>query len=125
MMNVVKWIQDNAKEHNSLSVPCTQHEEKTGGAKKRCVVLTLDHMRSKDKYTKLITGWMNELDLIGRVLFYKKMIWVILHGRRDDVKDYLKRHKMCNVDVDSSGKPCKERMMTIIMDKESTIDSKV
>ena len=125
MINVVKWIQDSAKDYYFASVPCTQQGEERDEAKKRCVVLTLDHMRSKDKYIKLITGWMNELNLIGRIVFYKKMIWVVLHGTHNNVKDYLKRHKICNVDVDSNGRPCKERMMTIIIDMESAIDSNV
>ena len=34
-----------------------------------------------------------------------------MSGTEGSIKEYLKRHRTCNVDVDTSGRPCKERMM--------------
>ena len=122
IMQVVDWIKDTAKQKISTCTVCTPDWDKRDKKDNRCVVLMLDHMRSKQKYTKLITGWMTELELTGRVLFFKKKIWVVLHGDSENMGEYLKRHKTCNVDVDSNGRPCKERMMNIIIDVNSAVN---
>ncbi|KAL9951934.1 hypothetical protein ACROYT_G044690 [Oculina patagonica] len=40
-------------------------------------------------------------------------------GETDNVREYLRRHKTCNVDVDSSGKPCKERMINVLVQEKA------
>ena len=118
MMRVVDWIKENVNDaHVASGMEGSAFSKgKEEEIKYKSVVIKLDHMRSKQKYTKLIMGWMVELALHGRVIFYKRMIWIIISGRICDVKEYIKRHKTCNVDVDSSGQPCKERMMNIVDD---------
>ena len=120
-LRIVEWIKDNSKTSYFQCKNIAHFGEKKEDAMLKCVVFTLDHMRSKQKYTKLITGWMEELNLVGRVIFFKKAIWVLIHGRNYIIKEYMKRHKTCNVDVDSNGRPCKERMMNIIVDVDSTL----
>lgn len=119
IMDIVQWMQEHA------FLKATNDREfidvgKSGDTKRyKCVVLKLDHMRSKQKYTRLILSWMDELALRGRVVFHRNAIWIGIHGQSESVKEYLKRHKTCNVDVDSSGRPCKERKMNVIIDRNA------
>ncbi|XP_076086420.1 RWD domain-containing protein 3-like isoform X3 [Mytilus galloprovincialis] len=112
-------IQDNldklVDEQYSLKVP---EEDETGDVW-NCLLL-LDHMRAKSKYIKTIHKWTQELDLKGRLLFYGKLILILLQGQHVNIKDYLIRHRSVNVDVDSHGRSCKERMMTVICEEKAT-----
>ena len=121
MLRIVEWIKENSKTSYFQRKNFSQYGEEKEEPMLKCVVFTLNHMRSKQKYTKLITGWMEELNLVGRVIFFQKAIWVLIHGRNDNVREYMKRHKTCNVDVNSNGQPCKERMMNIVVDVDSTV----
>lgn len=76
-------------------------------------LLHLDHMRSKAKYIKLIEKWASELCLTGR-LFTGKPILILLQGRKENIKEYIHLQKTVKVDVDSSGKRCKEKMMSVL-----------
>uniref|UniRef100_A0A2C9LKW3 RWD domain-containing protein 3 n=1 Tax=Biomphalaria glabrata TaxID=6526 RepID=A0A2C9LKW3_BIOGL len=77
-------------------------------------LLLLDHMRSKQSYTKLIKKWVLELGLTGRLLFCNKLILILLLGDAKNVKDYIIRNKTINVDVDAKGRSCKEKMLTVL-----------
>ncbi|TRY87550.1 hypothetical protein DNTS_007100 [Danionella cerebrum] len=76
-------------------------------------LLRLDHMRSKAKYIKMVEKWVSELGLTGR-LFTGKLILILLHGIKENIKQYIQLQKTVKVDVDSSGKPCKEKMMRVL-----------
>ena len=84
-------------------------------------VLNLDHMRSKNKYMKTLSKWTEELKLTSNVIFFGKIILIALVGEPDDIKEYLKRLRTCNVDVASSGRPCKERMMKVLFMGEKVL----
>ncbi|KAH9508919.1 RWD domain-containing protein 3 [Bulinus truncatus] len=77
-------------------------------------LLQLDHMRSKQNYVKLIKKWTSELSLTGRLLFCKKLILILLQGNIFDVKEYIIRNRTHNVDIDSKGRHCKEKMLTVL-----------
>ncbi|XP_042209360.1 RWD domain-containing protein 3-like isoform X2 [Homarus americanus] len=77
-------------------------------------ILQLDHMRSKAKYLKTIKAWCEELDLVGRIVFCLRWIFLFLQGSADDIKMYIQRNKTQCVDVNSSGKPCKERLLSVL-----------
>nr|XP_053637037.1 RWD domain-containing protein 3-like [Cherax quadricarinatus] len=77
-------------------------------------VLHLDHMRNKTKYLKTIKSWCEDLDLFGQIIFYLRWIFIILQGTEENIKMYLQRNRTQFVDVDSSGKPCKERMLSVL-----------
>ena len=79
-------------------------------------------MRNKSRYTRTIARWVDELKLSGRIFFAGYLIFLLLTGTAESVKEYLRRHKTCNVDVDSSGKPCKEKMMNILMHEQDLIN---
>ncbi len=84
-----------------------------------CVV-KLDHMRSEDKYIKLLNSWARTLGIYGKLLKItsSQNIYVVLFGCREDLSEYIRRWKTYNVDVDSRGRPCKERMMHFLCREE-------
>ncbi|KAL4635926.1 RWD domain-containing protein 3 isoform X2 [Arapaima gigas] len=77
------------------------------------ILLLIDHMRAKSKYIKVIEKWTQDLELTGR-LFLGKLILVLLQGTRRSIKEYLHLHKSVKVDMDSAGKKCKEKMMSVL-----------
>lgn len=77
-------------------------------------VLQLDHMRNKVQYTKTIKRWCDELEILGRLLFCQRWIFIILQSSERNIKTYIQRNKHQCVDVDSSGHPCKERMLSTL-----------
>ncbi|XP_046550160.1 RWD domain-containing protein 3-like [Haliotis rubra] len=78
------------------------------------LMLRLDHMRAKSQYIKTIRRWTGELGLDGRLVFWNKLILILLQGHQSSLKEYLVRHKSVNIDVDSRGHPCKEKMMSVL-----------
>ena len=77
-------------------------------------LLHLDHMRSKSSYCKLIKKWAVELSLVGRLIFCQRLILILLQGDSKNVKEYIVRNRTTNVDVDSRGRSCKERMLSVL-----------
>ncbi|XP_041064362.1 RWD domain-containing protein 3 isoform X1 [Carcharodon carcharias] len=78
----------------------------------------LDHMRAKAKYIKSIEKWTSDLRLGGRLMFMGKLILILLQGERKAIKDYLVLQKTSKVDVDSSGKRCKEKMISVLCEEK-------
>ncbi|OCT85135.1 hypothetical protein XELAEV_18023301mg [Xenopus laevis] len=78
------------------------------------ILLRLDHMRAKSKYVKTVEKWTNDLKLCGRLMFLGKIILILLQGDKQSTRDYLVLQKTCKVDVDSSGKKCKEKMISVL-----------
>ncbi|XP_048458327.1 RWD domain-containing protein 3 [Rhincodon typus] len=81
-------------------------------------LLHLDHMRAKAKYIRSIEKWTSDLRLTGRLMFMGKLILILLQGERKDIKDYLVLQKTSKVDVDSSGKRCKEKMISVLCEEK-------
>ncbi|KAM9366365.1 RWD domain-containing protein 3 isoform 2-T3 [Symphorus nematophorus] len=81
-------------------------------------VLLLDHIRSRNRYTGLLERWSQQLQLTGRLLLGRSIL-VILQGARPKIKEFCRLLKTVKVDVDSSGKKCKERMMTVLIETPS------
>ncbi|MCI4386089.1 hypothetical protein PGIGA_G00058030 [Pangasianodon gigas] len=86
-------------------------------------LLHLDHMRSKAKYIKLIEKWTSELGLMGR-LFVGRPILILLQGTKESIKEFIHLLRTMKVDVDSSGKRCKEKMMRVLCEVPLTEDFK-
>ncbi|KYO19572.1 RWD domain-containing protein 3 [Alligator mississippiensis] len=78
------------------------------------VLLHLDHMRAKAKYVKTVEKWTSDLRLTGRLMFMGRVILILLQGDRNSIKEYLILQKTSKVDVDSSGKKCKEKMISVL-----------
>eukprot|EP00887_Chlorella_sp_A99_P003627 scaffold7.g3627.t1 len=87
-------------------------------------LLRLDHMRDRAGYSRLIRGWAGELGLSGRLLFLgsggSAVILLLLEGPAAALREYLVRHRTQNVDVDSKGRPCRERMMSVVCEEART-----
>uniref|UniRef100_A0A452QFC7 RWD domain-containing protein 3 n=1 Tax=Ursus americanus TaxID=9643 RepID=A0A452QFC7_URSAM len=79
-------------------------------------LLRLDHMRAKTKYVKTVEKWASDLKLTGRLMFMGKIIPILLQGDRSNIKEYLILQKTSRVDVDSSGKKCKEKMISVLFE---------
>ncbi|XP_073705649.1 RWD domain-containing protein 3 [Garra rufa] len=108
--DLMLWLQENFSDLVKTS-SCDSAEirpEETWTA-----LLHLDHMRSKAKYIQLIEKWASELCLTGR-LFTGKPILILLQGTKENIKEYMHLQKTVKVDVDSSGKRCKEKMMSVL-----------
>ncbi|XP_069034049.1 RWD domain-containing protein 3 isoform X5 [Embiotoca jacksoni] len=82
-------------------------------------VLLLDHMRSRSRYFGLLERWSQQLQLTGRVLLGPSIL-VVLQGARPDIKEFCRRLRTVKVDVDSSGRKCKERMMKVLIENPSS-----
>ncbi|XP_041846656.1 RWD domain-containing protein 3 isoform X2 [Melanotaenia boesemani] len=81
-------------------------------------VLLLDHIRSQNHYVGLLERWSQQLQLTGRLLLGCNIL-IILQGARHNVKEFCRRLKTAKVDVDSSGKKCKERRMSVLIEAPS------
>eukprot|EP00887_Chlorella_sp_A99_P003615 scaffold7.g3615.t1 len=84
-------------------------------------LLPLDHMRDRAGYSRLIRSWAGELGLSGRLLFLGSgggaVVLLLLEGPAAALREYLVRHRTQNVDVDSKGRPCRERMMSVVCEE--------
>ena len=86
-------------------------------------IAKLDHMRNEQKYFKLLNSWAKELALYGKVLHTgPHSIYVVIIGVNDSggasVSEFLKRWRTQNVDVDSQGRPCKERLLSVLCQQQ-------
>ncbi|XP_055001246.1 RWD domain-containing protein 3 isoform X2 [Sorex araneus] len=127
---LVLWIQQNLR--HLLNEPATV----TG--RERCTfpaglpmedtwwttLLHLDHMRAKTKYVKTVEKWASDLRLTGRLMFLGKLILILLQGDRSNIKEYLILQKTSKVDVDSSGKKCKEKMISVLFETKVQTEHK-
>ena len=99
---------------NSIGGKCTS------GSSSKCMdptvcVAKIDNMRNEQKYFKILKSWTKELDIGGKVLNTGLHdIYVVVVGSNVSVSELLRRWRSQNVDVDSQGKPCKEKMMSIL-----------
>uniref|UniRef100_A0A6I8PGE7 RWD domain-containing protein 3 n=1 Tax=Ornithorhynchus anatinus TaxID=9258 RepID=A0A6I8PGE7_ORNAN len=122
---LVLWIQENLKH-------VVKRPEAAGGRAERpsptdatadpqpsVVLLRLDHMRAKAKYVKMVEKWASDLRLTGRLMFLGKTILILLQGDKNSIKEYMILQKTTKVDVDSSGKKCKEKMISVLFETKA------
>ena len=121
LMNAVVALQDYVADH-VMKVTEEENEnvhdevlkQKPQPRKNWIVVLKLDHMRNRQKYLKHLKKWSNELRVRVSVFVLRSVKYVIvLDGEKTDVDRFIVNWKTQCVDVDSKGKPCKEKLMTI------------
>jgi len=78
---------------------------------------TLDHIRDRKKYTKALKQITKSTSTSGLLLILtssastKAKIVLLVEGTEENLKEYEKQHRTKNVDVDSHGRPCKERLL--------------
>ncbi|NWZ77836.1 RWDD3 protein, partial [Poecile atricapillus] len=119
--DLILWVQQHLKD--VIKQPAAVCNEKTTLSKGTedgiwMLLLHLDHMRAKAKYVKTVEKWASDLRLTGRLMFMGKIILILLQGDRSSIKEYLILQKTSKVDVDSSGKKCKEKMMRVLCEIE-------
>uniref|UniRef100_A0A8C3YG84 RWD domain-containing protein 3 n=1 Tax=Catagonus wagneri TaxID=51154 RepID=A0A8C3YG84_9CETA len=128
---LVLWIQQNLR--HLLRQPETggdNSEKGTSAASPAAddgswiTLLHLDHMRAKTKYVRTVEKWASELRLTGRLMFLGKVILILLQGDRNNIKEYLILQKTSKVDVDSSGKKCKEKMISVLFETKVQAEHK-
>lgn len=78
----------------------------------RHCLLHIDHMRSRRSYTQLICVWATQLGLYGALLISgdaAPLILLYLRGSEESLREYKRLHRTTPVDVDSTGRKCKEK----------------
>ncbi|XP_053175253.1 RWD domain-containing protein 3 isoform X2 [Scomber japonicus] len=113
---LVEWAQDV-----EVMDDCRGGEDEVKESNKEeewTAVLSLDHIRSRNRYVALLERWSQQLQLTGRLLLGWSIL-VILQGARASIKEFCRLLKTVKVDVDSSGKKCKERMMKVLIETPS------
>ncbi|KAK2502515.1 hypothetical protein MC885_000170 [Smutsia gigantea] len=127
---LILWVHQNLRhilnqpETRSGSEKSTFATSVTVGDGLWVTLLHLDHMRAKAKYVKTVEKWASDLKLTGRLMFLGKIILILLQGDRSSLKEYLVLQKTSKVDVDSSGKKCKEKMMSVLFETKVQAEHK-
>ncbi|NXR39090.1 RWDD3 protein, partial [Zosterops hypoxanthus] len=119
--DLILWVQQHLKGVIKQSATlCNEKTTLSEGTEDGIwmLLLHLDHMRAKAKYVKTVEKWASNLRLTGRLMFMGKIILILLQGDRSSIKEYLILQKSSKVDVDSSGKKCKEKMMRVLCETE-------
>ncbi|NXS81214.1 RWDD3 protein, partial [Erpornis zantholeuca] len=119
--DLILWVQQHLKDVIKQSAAvCNEKTTLSKGTEDGIwmLLLHLDHMRAKAKYVKTVEKWASNLRLTGRLMFMGKIILILLQGDRSSIKEYLILQKTSKVDVDSSGKKCKEKMMSVLCETE-------
>ena len=84
------------------------------------VVVKIDHMRNSSNYVKTLENWTEEFSLTGVLVFSKdKGIVLMLEGEKYGISKFIQNWKSVNIDVDSRGRPCKEKMIQFLYRKET------
>ena len=116
ILKLVEWLQEKISEKYLVhdAKKSTMNDDKL-----HICALKFDHMRSRKKYLKIISNWIEEFDLTSFIIFWEKNIIAVIEGFKPAINKYLKRARTCTVDVDSTGRACKERMMDVLCQVEN------
>jgi hypothetical protein len=78
------------------------------------LLLRIDHMNDRARYSRTICSWAAELGLSGRLLFLEgALILLLIEGPASATREYLLRARTRPVDVDFKGHPCREHMLRV------------
>ncbi|XP_034384329.1 RWD domain-containing protein 3 [Cyclopterus lumpus] len=121
---LVEWLQQCVEVTENCRGNKEEDEAKEEGRKRDkeeewTAVLSLDHIRSQNRYTSQLQRWTQQLQLGGRLLLGRSIL-VILQGARPNIKEFCRLLRTVKVDVDSSGKKCKERMMKVLTESPTS-----
>ena len=112
---LIDWLKENVCNYSkNIVTKDISSSLKPLETKVSACVLLLDHMRSKCRYIKHLQTFAKELNVCGYMLFATKLIFIILLGFDDSIKEFIVKLKAQKVDLDSAGHPCKERMLKIL-----------
>ncbi|PAA70149.1 hypothetical protein BOX15_Mlig024274g1, partial [Macrostomum lignano] len=91
----------------------------------RCVLVHLEHMRSRKIYLSHLRSWTDSLGagFSCRVLLHDCRSSIAAHlllaGPAARVAEFLRRLRTERVDIDSRGRPCRERLMSVLLDESA------
>jgi hypothetical protein len=84
-------------------------------------LIEINHMRDQSRYVKNLSSWAEELHVELKVLHlkFRKLDnhWIIVIGDEKRVKIFKKYLRTRSVDIDSKGRPCKERLVKDLASK--------
>merc|ERR1712227_554433 len=88
------------------------------------LVVKIDHMRKSGPYMKTLENWSEQFALTSVLVISKDQGLILLvEGDKCNISKFLLNWKTTNIDVDSHGKPCKEKMMQILLrEKHGNLD---
>lgn len=115
LFNLLTWIPD--KLNNYIKEKIERGNSETSCFEKEtfsAALLKIDHIRSRSRYLKFMKNTSQNLQIGLELIYYQTQIFVIVFGLSLYVKEYIKLQRTSLVDVDSSGKPCKERMLKVV-----------
>ena len=79
------------------------------------LIVKIDHMRSSGSYIRTLEAWSSQLGLVTLLITSgDRGIVLLSQGDKRQLTKLLLNWKTTNIDVDSRGKPCKERMIQIL-----------
>uniref|UniRef100_A0A914V6N8 Uncharacterized protein n=1 Tax=Plectus sambesii TaxID=2011161 RepID=A0A914V6N8_9BILA len=82
------------------------------------IILLFDHMRDRSGYLRKLEEMCDSLSIFGQVYFLGREIRSCLEGSCSHITEFLRLLRTTCMDVDSMGRPCKERMMQILHESE-------
>lgn len=97
---------------SSSENPTIQNSDSDYGA-----LMKLDHIRSTNRYYKFFKDASKQMNVHLKLLRCGKLLYIVVFGKETNVKEYIKLHKTSLVDIDSNGKPCKERLLQVKAEK--------
>ena len=86
------------------------------------LLVRIDHMNNSASYTKLLRRWTEQLGVCGCRLLHagpdrgvprRENVLCVLHAEAEALRAFLQRLRTQMVDIDRSGRPCKERQATV------------
>ena len=102
-------------EPRATNLAAKPSKSKTHSEHQSVCIARIDHMRNEVKYFKTLRSWASELEICGKIVNAGlHAIYVILVGSTNRLSEFLRRWKTQNVDVDSQGKPCKEKLISTL-----------
>ena len=108
-------ILEFAKEKYKVVKRETVKENTISNDEAELLVIKIDHMRRSGPYVKTLESWSDQLT-VSAALFISNDCGIILviEGDKRSTSKFLLNWKTQNIDVDSKGKPCKEKMTQVL-----------
>ena len=108
-------ILDFAKEKYNLMKVEVKQEANVIKVDTEMLVIKIDHMRKSGQYVKTLETWADNLAVHAALFVSSKQgLILVMEGSSSSISKYLLQWKTQNIDVDSRGKQCKEKMIQIL-----------
>jgi hypothetical protein len=119
LLELVTWTEENI-----LSTGATTFDEcratttsitSISNYSSHLLIFEIDHMRDRKRYLNNLKSWVRDLALCGRLVTGQRRILLALTAdAAEPLREFEKRLRASKVDVDSRGRPCKERMAKVL-----------